>query len=142
MEKNILSIIENHPNGSLIMRTRGEKIYYYLNYREGKKVISEYLGTPKTIDIELLSKKLYEAKHLVSYANALKKFNQATSLKVQTRKSDFLHDMFTKIQSIEFFDIPALVANAQSAEEKVFVQMVCEFALQLKQDNAIKEHRF
>lgn len=142
MKKNVLSIIEEHPNGSLITRTRGEKTYYYLNYRDGNKVISEYLGTPKTIDIELFSKKLHETKHLVSYSNAINKFNQASSSKMQKQKSKFLHDMFTKIQSIEFFDIPTLVANARSDEEKAFVQMVAEFSLQLKQDIAIKEHRF
>lgn len=142
MKKDILRIIEKHPNGSLITRTRGNKTYYYLNYREAGQVVSNYLGTAEHVDIELVSKKLSSVKHLISYTKAFEKYNKEKSMKMQKQKSDFLHDMFCKIQSIEFFDIPALVTNAKTEEEKVFVKIVSEFALQLKQDAAIKEHRF
>ncbi len=142
MKKDALKIIKQHPNGSLIKRIRGEKIYYYLNYRESGKVVSAYLGTSDNVNFDFLSEKLSEAKHLIKYAKALNKFNQINNTKEQKRKADFLHDMFQKIQSIEFFDIPILVANAQTDEEKAFIKMISEFSIQLKQDAAIREHRF
>lgn len=142
MKKNILDVIEKYPNGSLIQRKRGEKVYYYLNHREEGKVVSTYLGTSENCDFGLLSKKLSESKNIVSYVNAFKKYNIQKSKKEQSQKSNYLHNMFLKIQAIEFFDIPELVKNAKSDEEKAFVKMVSEFSLKLKQDAAIREHRF
>ena len=33
------------PKGRIRERHRGERVYYYLAYRDGKKVINDYLGT-------------------------------------------------------------------------------------------------
>jgi hypothetical protein len=41
------------PKGSLRIRTRGGNEYYYLSYREGKKVITDYIGKDKVKIIEL-----------------------------------------------------------------------------------------
>jgi hypothetical protein len=32
------------PKGSVIARTKGQNVYYYLKYRSGKKVVTDYLG--------------------------------------------------------------------------------------------------
>ena len=36
--------LENLPKGSIVSKTVGLNVYYYLKYRNGKKVFSDYLG--------------------------------------------------------------------------------------------------
>ena len=36
--------LESLPKGSIVSKTVGQNIYYYLKYRDGKKVFSDYLG--------------------------------------------------------------------------------------------------
>ena len=36
--------LETLPKGSVIAKTVGQNVYYYLKYRSGKKVVSDYLG--------------------------------------------------------------------------------------------------
>ena len=36
--------LEDLPKGSIVSKTVGSNVYYYLKYREGKKVFSDYLG--------------------------------------------------------------------------------------------------
>ena len=36
--------LENLPKGSIVAKTVGQNVYYYLKYRNGKKVYSDYLG--------------------------------------------------------------------------------------------------
>ena len=39
-----LGQLEMLPKGSIIAKTVGQNVYYYLKYRNGKKVVSDYLG--------------------------------------------------------------------------------------------------
>ena len=39
-----LGQLEMLPRGSVIAKTVGQNVYYYLKYRNGKKVFSDYLG--------------------------------------------------------------------------------------------------
>jgi len=39
-----LEQLETLPKGSVIAKTIGQNVYYYLKYRNGKKVFSDYLG--------------------------------------------------------------------------------------------------
>ena len=36
--------LESLPKGSIVSKTVGQNVYYYLKYRNGKKVYSDYLG--------------------------------------------------------------------------------------------------
>ena len=36
--------LESLPKGSIVSKTVGQNVYYYLKYRDGKKVFSDYLG--------------------------------------------------------------------------------------------------
>ena len=54
------------PKGSIFKRKIGNKEYYYLNYREGKKVISKFLGKVESYDIEELIKNINHRKEIES----------------------------------------------------------------------------
>jgi len=42
--------LNSYPRGSLSSRERNGKKYYYLKYREGKKVVTKYAGTEECLD--------------------------------------------------------------------------------------------
>ena len=71
------------PKGSITENHNGEKTYYYLKYREGKKVVSQYISHD---DIENVQSGINERKHIESMIKALKdelKFaNKALGVKV------------------------------------------------------------
>ncbi len=72
------------PKGSIFKRRKGNQEYLYLNYREGKKVISKFLGNVKTFDIDELNKKLEIRKDI---NNLLKKLrNDKKSLEKELLK--------------------------------------------------------
>ncbi|WP_039924911.1 hypothetical protein, partial [Treponema sp. JC4] len=52
------------PKGSIFHRQIGNQIYLYLNYREGNKVISKFLGKPESYNEEELKSKLEKRKEL------------------------------------------------------------------------------
>ena len=52
------------PKGSVIRRKIGKQEYFYLNYRENKKVVSKFLGNSKTFKIDDLMQKLKRRKEL------------------------------------------------------------------------------
>lgn len=52
------------PKGSIFKRKIGNKEYYYLNYRNGKKVISKFLGKIESIDIFDITKKINRRKEI------------------------------------------------------------------------------
>lgn len=60
--------IEDHiaslPRGSLSRKKRGNKIYYYLAYREGGKVIFKYAGKENSPEIESLAKDIQQRRKL------------------------------------------------------------------------------
>ena len=71
------------PRGSIKAKIVGNKTYYYLNYRDGKKVVSKYIGKNKeTLDqikeqlerrnqIENILKKLKEEQLQIQKLEAL-----------------------------------------------------------------------
>lgn len=36
--------LDDLPKGSIVIKTVGQNVYYYLKYRTGKKVFTDYLG--------------------------------------------------------------------------------------------------
>lgn len=60
------------PKGSLYRRKIGNQEYCYLNYREGNKVVSKFLGNTETFSTEELAQKLKKRKKL---SVLLKKLN-------------------------------------------------------------------
>ena len=36
--------LETLPRGTIVSKTVGQNVYYYLKYRNGKRVFSDYLG--------------------------------------------------------------------------------------------------
>ncbi|MBQ2865236.1 MAG: hypothetical protein IJE90_01785 [Clostridia bacterium] len=45
------------PKGVVCQRQRGEKVYYYLKYRDGNKVISKYLPRDRADEVKELVKR-------------------------------------------------------------------------------------
>ncbi len=52
------------PKGSVFKRKIGNQEYLYLNYREGSKVYSKFLGKADTFDLEDLQEKISRRKEL------------------------------------------------------------------------------
>lgn len=52
------------PKGALFLRSIGNQRYYYLNFREGKKVVSKFLGKEDSVDVEKLKEQLEQRKKL------------------------------------------------------------------------------
>ncbi|MDR1002094.1 MAG: hypothetical protein LBL82_02340 [Oscillospiraceae bacterium] len=51
------------PKGSLRMKKRGSKQYYYLSYRDGKRVVSEYVGNDEAAAAKL-EEQIEQRKHI------------------------------------------------------------------------------
>ena len=64
--------IENLPKGSIFHRKIGNQEYLYLNYRDGKKVISKFLGKPDSFNSEELVFQLNKRKEYVQLVKKLK----------------------------------------------------------------------
>ncbi|MBO4858437.1 MAG: hypothetical protein J5527_07975 [Treponema sp.] len=60
------------PKGSLFKRRIGNQEYWYLNYREGTKVISKFIGNVEKLEIFELQKKLSHRKELLKIIKRLK----------------------------------------------------------------------
>ncbi len=45
------------PRGTISEKTVGDKTYYYLKYRDGKKVISQYVSKKKIENVRILVEK-------------------------------------------------------------------------------------
>lgn len=58
-EKQLLTL----PKGSIRTRKRGERIYYYLSYRDGGKVVTDYVGKEEE-KISELRELLEKRKHI------------------------------------------------------------------------------
>lgn len=56
--------MESLPKGSLFKRKIGGQEYFYLTFREGKKVISKFLGNAKTFDSTKISEQIERRKSL------------------------------------------------------------------------------
>ena len=64
--------LQSLPKGSVFKRKIGNQEYYYLNYREGQKVTSKFLGNINEYDIEQLQSKLNKRKEYQSLLKNLK----------------------------------------------------------------------
>ncbi|MBQ8681140.1 MAG: hypothetical protein IJ530_15520 [Treponema sp.] len=60
------------PKGSVFLRKIGNQQYYYLNFRDGKKVISKFLGKENSFDLEGLQKQIARRKELQQILKRLK----------------------------------------------------------------------
>lgn len=56
------------PKGSISEKTVNEKTYYYLKYRDGKKVVSKYVGRQ---EIESLRQQIDRRKHIEKMIKSL-----------------------------------------------------------------------
>ena len=56
------------PKGTLSEKAVGEKRYYYLKYRDGKKVVSQYVGKK---DVDAIREQVEKRKHLEAMLKSL-----------------------------------------------------------------------
>lgn len=61
------------PKGSLIKKNIKGNIYYYLNYRKGKKGVFEYLGKLNKEEFDKMNKKIEERRKLEKFKSQVKK---------------------------------------------------------------------
>lgn len=64
--------IENLPKGSIFHRNIGKQEYLYLNFRDGSKVISKFLGKSDNFNVEELQSKIEKRKEYVQLVKKLK----------------------------------------------------------------------
>ena len=64
--------INQLPKGSLYLRKINHQQYYYLNFRQGDKIIARYVGKHDDERIEKIKKEISERKH---YEELLKKLS-------------------------------------------------------------------
>ena len=79
MEAEILRRLSNLPKGSIKRRKINQRVYYYLQYRKGAKVVHKYLGKKKPVD---LAGKLKERSDL---EKELKKVKRSLALLKRTK---------------------------------------------------------
>lgn len=63
------SRLEKLPKGTLTETKSGNKVYYYLKYRDGKKVVSQYIPTD---DFEKVESAILERRHIEKMVKSLK----------------------------------------------------------------------
>ena len=71
------SIIDACPKGSLYKSEKNGQSYYYLKYREGKKVITKYVGKDAGETEELIEKRKHAETMIKSLEEELKIANKA-----------------------------------------------------------------
>lgn len=59
---------ENLPKGTISEKAVGDKTYYYLKYREGKKIVSKYISKA---DIDTLKEQVEKRKHIETMIKSL-----------------------------------------------------------------------
>lgn len=64
--------IESLPKGSIFHRKIGKQEYLYLNYRDGKKVISKFLGKAENFNCDELKYQIDKRKEYVQLLKKLK----------------------------------------------------------------------
>lgn len=72
MKNRYMIELEKLPKGSIILRKIGNQEYYYLTYRENKKVVAKYIGKKEETDIEELHDSIKKRKHLLEVIKNLK----------------------------------------------------------------------
>ena len=56
------------PKGSIFEKAAGERVYYYLTYRDGKKVVSQYVSKSQ---IDKIRQQLEKRKHIEAMIKSL-----------------------------------------------------------------------
>lgn len=59
---------ENLPKGTISEKAVGDKTYYYLKYRDGKKIVSKYISKA---DIDILKEQVEKRKHVETMIKSL-----------------------------------------------------------------------
>lgn len=72
MLKQYNEILARLPKGSILERNLNNQTYYYLKYREGKKVVSKYIGKSKDTVLPLLEKRKHTEAMIRSLENELR----------------------------------------------------------------------
>jgi len=72
MKKRYLEEMDKLPKGSIVTRKLGKQEYYYLTYRENRKVIAKYIGKKDVTDIIQLQSNINKRKHLQDVIKNLK----------------------------------------------------------------------
>jgi len=73
LEKSYAKKIAELPRGSLIKKNIRGNIYYYLNYRESKKGVFEYIGKLNKEALDKMNEKIKERKKLEKLKRQVKK---------------------------------------------------------------------
>ena len=60
--------IDSLPKGSLSEKAVGERVYYYLKYRDGKRVVSQYISKSQ---IDEIRQQLEKRKHIEAMIKSL-----------------------------------------------------------------------
>ena len=102
-EKIIISRLSLSPKGRFKKKKIGKDIYYYLQYRKGKKIIDEYIGKkiPKDLEDQLKQRKKLEAE-LKKVREALRLLNQKHS--TETDFSSPLNQILSKMTEYNLWD--------------------------------------
>lgn len=65
--------LDSLPKGTISEKAVGEKTYYYLKYRDGKKVVSKYLRSDK---IEEVREQIEKRRHIEAMIKSLQQEKQ------------------------------------------------------------------
>lgn len=72
MKNRYLEEMGKLPKGSIVKRKLGNQEYYYLTYRENRKVIAKYIGKKDETDIVKLQSDIKKSRHLQEVIKNLK----------------------------------------------------------------------
>lgn len=72
MLKQYNKILASLPKGSILERKKNGQVYYYLKYRENKKVVSKYIGKNTDAILPLLEKRKHTEAMIKSLENELR----------------------------------------------------------------------
>lgn len=64
MLKTYMDKYEALRKGSIFVRTKGSGQYCYLNYRDGSRVVSEYIGSPDSPGVQDIKEQIEERKRV------------------------------------------------------------------------------
>lgn len=140
--KTVSGMIREFPNGSLITRRRGNGEYYYYTHRDNGKVVSTYLGTSESVDKDAVLAEMEQQKRMLAYEKGIEEFRTKRSPEARRINADYLHRVYERTKTLEFYDIPDLMDMAQTPEEAEFFRMIAEYVLRQKQNLAVCECRF
>lgn len=60
--------LEQLPRGTICKKAVGSRVYYYLKYRDGKKIVSQYI---RKIELEAVQEQIQRRKHMEAMIKSL-----------------------------------------------------------------------